>query len=505
MVTKKRIKNKKTLFAIGALVLVATIGGVIAANRTLFPFENNFELALWRTEVKEVFDSPYDWKPCDETPKVVEVKNTGTLDAVARVKVDEQWISEHGDELDLIKDNVKLADYTLANSDWVLRDGYYYLNKTLHPGESSEFINKVTFNCAADFGENEMVDGKGRITETTDDYNGASYHLAINAQLMMDDPNVSWEEAFGEYKAPQTFSKLKSGLSGTLHGVYGANTVKAFKRSKVLPDAGSVVNRTEAQMDGETPIYFWYSSDDQTVYWYSTADAITLHANDSVGGLFQGNWFVSKLDDASGLTYFDTRNMTGIGGLFYGDIPDDLSALAHWDVTGVTSFSGAFSSKDSNNVPYFKQKHMSAIEFWDVSNARWFSGLFSENTEVTDLSILKNWHTSSLTDLSGAFYGMTNLTSLKGLENWDVSHVTSMASAFYGTRITDLSKIAGWDVSSCTSFYSTFQNISSINDATVLNGWQVRDDATLSYMFKDTGIQSESGYPSWYTADRREN
>ena len=362
---KKGIKDKKAIFAIGALALIiALVGGVVAVNQNMALFNNRFDLATFRTEVSETFDSPNDWKPCDETQKLVTVRNTGNIDALVRIKMDEHWISKDDEELSLVYRGVTLAQISFANNDWELRNGYYYYKNTLRAGESADFISAVTFSCDADFGENEMVGGNGTVVDSTANvYNGASYHLNIVAQLMQDDPDISWDDTFEEWKQPESFALLKSGFPASFRDdlVQGRDLL-VFRRSKVLPNASTVESMTEMQADGETPIYMWYVPSEKAVYWYSAADAITYNRSDYFSGVFNGLLFAQKLNDASGLEYFDMKNVTSINGVFYGDnIPDDLSAMAHWDVSGVTSFGGVFSGTYSNGDYIFGEKYFSRV------------------------------------------------------------------------------------------------------------------------------------------------
>lgn len=555
-------KNKKTIFAIGALaLLIALVGGVVAYNSDLSQFNNKFDLGLYRTEVSEVFDSPTGWKPCDNTEKLVTVKNSGTVDVDVRIKMNEAWTSASGDELDLIRDGMTLAQIEFANDDWELRDGFYYLKNSLRAGSSVQFIKAVKFNCDADFGENEMIGGDGKVvSKVENEYNGATYHLDLKAQMMAADSGAEWRDVFDDYVEPRTFAKLQSGMGATIKDIYGENTVKAFKRSGVLPAAASVTNMTPVNMEGETPIYMWYSGDDQTVYWYSAADAISWNGSDSIGGIFDGYWFNSKLDDISGFTYFDMRALTGLGGFFWGnDLPDDMSPVSHWNLEGITSLSGVFTggcSSTTDGSCYFKAKHHSAVEYWKLPNLVYMQGVFTGNDEITDFNFvskwdvsnvqymdslannlknleslngLEKWNTSNvvsaatafaeapkLTDISAIkkwnmannralyhmFYNSSNLDSLEALRNWNTSSVTSMEGMFYNTKISDVCPIEGWNVANVTNFKEAFY-YTRIDSATCLNGWSVSDTATLSYMFYGTNINNDSNYPSWYTSGRR--
>jgi hypothetical protein len=151
----KNIKNKRALLFGGILCLAfAAIAITIAYNRDSSVLANNFGMGVYRTTVYDNFTSPGNWKPCDETPKTVTIKNTGNLDVVARLSYDEYWTGSFvGSSLEY--NGARLANIVFQNEDdWELRqDGYYYYKNTLAPGEeTSSLFEKVVFNCEADIG-----------------------------------------------------------------------------------------------------------------------------------------------------------------------------------------------------------------------------------------------------------------------------------------------------------------------------------------------------------------
>ncbi|MBR3377732.1 BsaA family SipW-dependent biofilm matrix protein [Candidatus Saccharibacteria bacterium] len=173
------MKNKKTLVAIIALVLVAGIAGTFAYFQYTEKFDNDFHLASQEIEFKEEFDSPDDWTPCTVTPKVLEVENSSNFAIKTRVKYEERW-EKLGDDGrptgELLLNQIGNEDAAVKNintTDWTLNrtDGWYYYNADIAAGgKSTQFIDKVTFNCNA-----------------TSEYSNAEYHLVLTVQNMQAD------------------------------------------------------------------------------------------------------------------------------------------------------------------------------------------------------------------------------------------------------------------------------------------------------------------------------
>ena len=283
---------------------------------------------------------------------------------------------------------------------------------------------------------------------------------------------------------------------------------------------------TEIQAAGETPIYMWYVPEETAMYWYSTADAITLGpTKNSLGGLFCGMLFSEKAVDVSGFKYLDTKNLGSLQSVFCGDyIPDDLSDISHWDLSGVTTWGGVFNTRGSSGY-YFKQEHMNGLKHWKVPKNVSLSGAFTGNSNITSLEALSEWDTSEVVDHSGELTGLSYLTTTKGLDHivgagatsissmfagdgnirdldglkkWDVSNVTNMYQVFPTVKATNLDALRNWKVSKVTNFSGMFTAMSELLDVSGIGGWNVSSGTNFSGMFsgdsKATGFGALSGW-----------
>lgn len=81
--------------------------------------------------------------PNTTVTKIAEIKNTGASDAWVRVKV-EKIIELQGEGTP----NTDLVELTINTTDWTEKDGYFYYNKALKPGDITEPIfTAVTFRA----------------------------------------------------------------------------------------------------------------------------------------------------------------------------------------------------------------------------------------------------------------------------------------------------------------------------------------------------------------------
>ena len=191
------MKNRKSIIALLLVAIIGIVGLTVAYFSNSTSITNEFETSEYGTDVIETFTSPTGWQPGDETPKVLTVKNTGGVDEAVRVKVEESWKSKNNTDLPLTQGNNAAAIINWTNTDdWtkVDVDGedyyYYYYNYKLAPDEeTSELLDKVTFN--------PLIDASTTCTTTTENgvttkscksngsgYDGATYTLKFTIETV---------------------------------------------------------------------------------------------------------------------------------------------------------------------------------------------------------------------------------------------------------------------------------------------------------------------------------
>ncbi len=252
-------KKRRTIVAVSAIGLIALVGGTLAVSSDWTSFLNNFNIADYRTEFIETFDSPEDWEPCDETPKTVIAKNNSNVNIKVRLSYEEYWRNKADTEnLPLIKDGVQLAEIIFQNqNDWELIDGWYYYKNELEPGQQTNSLFKsVKLSCDANFGkENVCSDtATGRVCQKpSDEYEESTYHLKITVQTMSADA--------AEYEwGPETLYKVIAKQSK------GVDTGVEFNKWAASPNVnGNGVNTLAAHQNDRFPVYYYRGIVDNNV------------------------------------------------------------------------------------------------------------------------------------------------------------------------------------------------------------------------------------------------
>lgn len=203
----QKLKNKKSLVALGLVAILGVVGVTIAYFTSTDTFENVFGTKPYSMEVVETFESPDDWTPGTTTAKTVVVTNKGDVDAAVRVSYTESWTDASGDPLDL-KDasNNSAAIINFASdlsTKWTKsteggNDYYYYKTKLPKNASTSSLIESVTFNPDVTISttDNCVTDATAHsktCTTTTSGYAGGTYTLTITVEtVQFDQYKTAW-------------------------------------------------------------------------------------------------------------------------------------------------------------------------------------------------------------------------------------------------------------------------------------------------------------------------
>lgn len=145
---------KRKLLILSVLVIcVATLAaGTLAyftsegtAHNVITTGGVDITLQEWADEGKtKPFEDLTGIMPGMTVTKIAEIKNTGASEAWVRVKVEKNIQLKGEGEV-----NPDLVGLALDTANWTEKDGYYYYNKALKPGEvTAPVFSAVTFNAS---------------------------------------------------------------------------------------------------------------------------------------------------------------------------------------------------------------------------------------------------------------------------------------------------------------------------------------------------------------------
>ena len=134
----KELKQKiKPIVALMILSFSAFVGATVAYFTSSASFENEFIAGKYKVVTTEEFESPSNWAPGEEIPKTITTKNEGTIPAAVRVKTEEKWLDENGNDItDQATENSVIFNYEDTRK-WVKEGEYFYYKYILEPGEKT--------------------------------------------------------------------------------------------------------------------------------------------------------------------------------------------------------------------------------------------------------------------------------------------------------------------------------------------------------------------------------
>ena len=252
---------------------------------------------------------------------------------------------------------------------------------------------------------------------------------------------------------------------------YGYYPVQKILHSNIKPDLSLMTeDNIVSDETSSLPIYIWYESDTNIMYWWSEDPKPYLNENSSFMFALSGFNDINEIDT----THFDTSRVTDMSNMFSfcGDSDIDLSLdLSSWDTSNVVTMREMF-SEDQDALTNFTSLNLSG---WDTRNVVDMSGMFEFCGKLTYLN-LTGWDTRNVTNMSYMFYLCQSLTSLN-IANWNVSNVIDMSYMFNGCDSLTSINFTNWNTSNVTNMSEMFGgcsaltslNISNFNTSNVIN------------------------------------
>ncbi|MBQ3435824.1 MAG: BspA family leucine-rich repeat surface protein [Bacilli bacterium] len=238
----------------------------------------------------------------------------------------------------------------------------------------------------------------------------------------------------------QKMKKLANPGASDVTKDFADTKIKAIKGATTLPSGFTPAADNNVSITPKKPIYIWFDSTDETIYFHS--DAVTLYLNANSNYMFME---LQSLTDISFLSSVDTSGVTRMQNMFKScKSVTNIDALTSWNTINVTNMRGMFyGCKDLTNI--------NGASNWNTSNAADMSAIFQECSSLTNINGASNWDTSSATSMYAIFYYCSALTNINALSNWDTSKVTDMRRMFQRcTLLESINGASNWDTSKVT-------------------------------------------------------
>ena len=221
--------------------------------------------------------------------------------------------------------------------------------------------------------------------------------------------------------------------------------IKHFEKAEELTNEYT----TGVLSDGEFPVYGWFDTEKETLYYFTLADKIYM--NSDAQSMFRGLSRLESLD----LSNFDTSSVTGMNQMFNGCKSLTTLDLSNFDTSNVKTMQWMF-----NGCNKLENLDLQWDNF-DTSKVTDMSSMFYNCQSLADLD-LKNFDTSSVKNMQSMFYGCKSLISLD-VSSFDTSSVTNMNQMFYGCKSLTTLDLSSFDTSSVKNMQSMFAGTSDSN------------------------------------------
>lgn len=345
-------KGKHAVLGLAALLSVAAIGGTWASWTQELKAGNEFMTGSYNTSLDETFESPTNWKPGERTEKAVQVTNKGTVDAMAKVVINQSWEpsfpltfqAQNGDTEyaaipEFNKNNVVLlasgdADGAVDANRWGLQavtraeeaKGKWLLLNEIPEGDNGSFTLYYMGVIEAGKSSPQLLDS-----------------VSMNSRITSSIVDKEYEpEADGEgnytgkivLKATSNDSQGTGYENGTYTMTINATTVQATQAAvqQVLGQGAEDAETLDYLVKNIAEEGVFEAKEPKTLKFAETDGTMTyVPYRDGDGQVEEGNWFMSFTNMVPGGIYRDRLNIENASNktwkLYMKALPREQSAL----------------------------------------------------------------------------------------------------------------------------------------------------------------------------------
>lgn len=266
-----------------------------------------------------------------------------------------------------------------------------------------------------------------------------------------------------------------------------------IKRSSIAKDLipTDAVN-IENGNTSDYEVKIWFVPSDNTVYYWTDADKITLSKDSSfmfdrmskLQTIDLSGFDTSEAEDMSrmfaaspelkslDLSRFNTSKVKNMTYMLYDARKIETLDLSAFDTSSVTTMYGLF-----NGMRALKSLNISSFNTQNVTEMQ---EMFQYNSSLTSLDLL-HFDTRKVTSMRWMFNEMSNVTSLD-LSSFDTGKVTDMYGMFQSAaKLTSLN-VSSFDTSNVTNMSIMFAGLQELTTLNVTN-FNTENVEDMSYMF----------------------
>lgn len=294
----------------------------------------------------------------------------------------------------------------------------------------------------------------------------------------------------------------------------GSTTVDLFTRAAEKPSDEIIASAWNVATNASAyPVYLWYDTDANTLYWWSEAAQVNLPAY-SKYAFYQ---FPVKKFDLNGISAVNTRELEGF---FLGSKAQEVVFGAGFNTSNVGNMSSMFyglsnlTSVDLENLDthsaynfswMFNNAGLTAIDFsnHDFSNGYNFQGMFANTTKLANIKLPAM--DVSGADLSNMFDGASTISvvdlSVMTMDEYSCPEIKDMFNG--ATNLTTVyasDSLASWSEYDCVWVESGDPENENVRDFRIFDGADKLEGGLGSKysVVRPHGYYDVTEYSSWY-------
>ena len=256
-------------------------------------------------------------------------------------------------------------------------------------------------------------------------------------------------------------------------------SIKGFKRSTVAPASSvSTINIEDSDLS-DYEIKAWYNVADQSVYYYTEPNTVSLNQNSS--SMFRWFTMIENLDFSN----IDTSEVNTMSAMFYWMRNLKTINFGNFNTSKVTDMTAMFgctfnlaelnlSSFDTSNVTQmsymFHGTYVQKLDLssFNTSNVINMYSMFEATSRLKEINFGTNFNTEKVTNMGRMFTNTPVLVGLN-LSKFNTKNVTNMAHMFESAKSIQSLDLSSFNTSNVMDMNAMFSSMYSMGSLDISN------------------------------------